>query len=143
MILLDTDHVSHMQENDDKSGMTLTSRLLATPPWEELCVSIITVEEQTRGRLGHLSRQRTFAGQVRCYLELQNLLSFYRGFDIVAFDDAAAAMAESLRVRYRRLGAMDLKIAAIALVNDATLLTANKRDFEQVEGLRFENWLLP
>jgi predicted nucleic acid-binding protein len=38
---------------------------------------------------------------------------------------------------------MDLKIAAFALVNDATLLRANKRDFEQVEGLRFENRLVP
>ena len=50
---------------------------------------------------------------------------------------AVASMAHS------GTATMDLKIAAIALVNDATLLTANKRDFEQVEGLRFENWLVP
>jgi tRNA(fMet)-specific endonuclease VapC len=36
---------------------------------------------------------------------------------------------------------MDLKIAAIALVNDALLLTANLRDFERVPRLRIENWL--
>jgi predicted nucleic acid-binding protein len=35
----------------------------------------------------------------------------------------------------------DLKIASIALVNDALLLTANSRDFEKVPGLQFENWL--
>ena len=40
-----------------------------------------------------------------------------------------------------RLGTMDLKIAAIALVNDALLLTANRRDFERVPALRVENWL--
>jgi tRNA(fMet)-specific endonuclease VapC len=36
---------------------------------------------------------------------------------------------------------MDLKIAATALVNDALLLSANRRDFERVPGLRVENWL--
>ncbi len=36
---------------------------------------------------------------------------------------------------------MDLKIASVALVNEALLLTANRKDFEKVPGLRFENWL--
>jgi tRNA(fMet)-specific endonuclease VapC len=36
---------------------------------------------------------------------------------------------------------MDLKIAAIALVNQVLFLSANLRDFEQVPGLRVENWL--
>jgi tRNA(fMet)-specific endonuclease VapC len=34
-----------------------------------------------------------------------------------------------------------MKIACIALVHDALLLRANRQDFEQVPGLRFENWL--
>ena len=38
-----------------------------------------------------------------------------------------------------RLGTMDLKIAAIAFVNDALLLTATLRDFERVPRLRIEN----
>lgn len=36
---------------------------------------------------------------------------------------------------------MDLKIAAVALVNQALLLSANRRDFELVPGLRVEDWL--
>ena len=36
---------------------------------------------------------------------------------------------------------MDLKIAATALVQNALLLSANRRDFERVPGLRVENWL--
>ena len=30
--------------------------------------------------------------------------------------------------------------SAISLVSSALLLTANRRDFEKVPGLRFENW---
>jgi tRNA(fMet)-specific endonuclease VapC len=36
---------------------------------------------------------------------------------------------------------MDLKVAAVAIATGALLLTANRRDFRQVPGLRFENWL--
>jgi tRNA(fMet)-specific endonuclease VapC len=36
---------------------------------------------------------------------------------------------------------MDRKIAAIALANNALLLNANRKDFEKVPGLRFDNWM--
>jgi len=29
----------------------------------------------------------------------------------------------------------------ILIVNNALLLTANRRDYEQVPGLRFDNWM--
>jgi tRNA(fMet)-specific endonuclease VapC len=38
---------------------------------------------------------------------------------------------------------MDLRIAAIALANDALLLSANQRDFGKVPRLRVEDWLRP
>jgi predicted nucleic acid-binding protein len=37
---------------------------------------------------------------------------------------------------------MDLKISATALAKDALLLSANLHDFQQVPGLRVENWLV-
>ncbi|NUQ61540.1 MAG: hypothetical protein HUU20_03565 [Pirellulales bacterium] len=40
-----------------------------------------------------------------------------------------------------QIGTLDLKIASIALEHGATLLSANTRDFDQVPGLRVENWL--
>jgi tRNA(fMet)-specific endonuclease VapC len=39
-----------------------------------------------------------------------------------------------------RIATMDLKIAAIALSENATLLTRNLRDFEQVPGLQVDDW---
>ncbi len=35
---------------------------------------------------------------------------------------------------------MDLRIAAIALANNATLVTRNTQDFIEIENLTLENW---
>jgi tRNA(fMet)-specific endonuclease VapC len=72
---------------------------------------------------------------------LAKLAEFFREWQVVRFDTRAAQEFTRLRKQRRRLGASDLKIAAIALVNSALLLTANLRDFQQVPGLRIDNWL--
>ena len=38
---------------------------------------------------------------------------------------------------------IDLMIAAVALVHDLTLVTHNTRDFQNIPGLRLEDWLQP
>jgi tRNA(fMet)-specific endonuclease VapC len=38
------------------------------------------------------------------------------------------------------IGAYDLQIGTIALVNKLTLVTQNTREFERVEGLQVEDW---
>lgn len=69
------------------------------------------------------------------------MVHFFSRWEILPFDDPAADQFESLRQAKVRIGTMDLKIASIALVHDATLPSANARDFEQVPGLRVEDWL--
>ena len=61
---------------------------------------------------------------------------------MLEWNDESAAKFGELRRERVRIGSMDLRIASTALVNEATLLTANTKDFEQVPGLQFENWLL-
>lgn len=39
-----------------------------------------------------------------------------------------------------RIATMDLRIAAIALANNLTVLTQNTRDFGKVPGLITEDW---
>ena len=39
------------------------------------------------------------------------------------------------------IGAYDIQIAAVALVEKMTLLTNNTREFERVDGLLLENWI--
>ena len=62
-------------------------------------------------------------------------------WEIVPFEERAADQFTSLRRQHIRIGTMDLKIASIALVNDAILVTANLRDYSLVPALRCENWL--
>lgn len=79
--------------------------------------------------------------QVTTYERLRKLFVFLRDWDIVPFDDRAAGEYERLRKQRIRIGTQDLKIASIALVHDALLLSANLRDFRRVLNLRVESWL--
>jgi tRNA(fMet)-specific endonuclease VapC len=59
---------------------------------------------------------------------------------VLPFDDLAAVELQRLRSLRLKMGPMDMKIAAVALSNRATLLTRNLVDFRQVPELRVEDW---
>lgn len=141
MILLDTDHVTLLKYPESDRGRRFLARLTAVPTSEVVGVGIVTVEERMRGWLAVIAKEKTAIRQVVGYRELAGLFEFYQAFEIVPFDEAAARRFDDLRTQRLRLGTMDLKIAATALVNKALLLSANLRDFERVPGLRVENWL--
>ncbi len=141
MILIDTDHATYLKYPESERGSRFIARLEAVPPEEVVAVTIVTVEERMRGWLATIAKERTALRQVVGYRELIKLFEFYQAFEIIPFDEAAAQKFEELRAQRLRLGTMDLKIAATALVNNALLLSANRRDFERVPGLRVENWL--
>jgi tRNA(fMet)-specific endonuclease VapC len=141
MILIDTDHATFLKYPESERGRRFIERLEALPQSEILGVAIVTVEERMRGWLAVIAKERTALRQVTGYRELAGLFEFYQQFEVIPFDEAAARQFENLRGQRLRLGAMDMKIAAIALVRSALLLSANRRDFERVPGLRVENWL--
>jgi tRNA(fMet)-specific endonuclease VapC len=141
MILLDTDHVSCLKYPASERGVRLTQKLDALPAEEEVGVTVITVEEQMRGWLATIAKEKSVRRQITPYRELADLFQFFAEFTIALFDERATDQFEALRANKIRLGTMDLKIAAIALVNQALLLSANRRDFERVSGLHVENWL--
>ena len=80
-------------------------------------------------------------GQIPAYQRFQATFTALQKFDILPFDAEAANIFHRLREDRIRIGTMDLKIAAISLAHDATLLTRNLVDFQKVPGLRLENWL--
>ena len=143
MILLDTDHVSVLQHNDGEPFQRLNDRLRAVAAGEVLATSVVTFEEQTRAWLAAISKERLSRRQVAPYRRLARLADFYADFEIVEFSELAADQFDELRRLLPRVGRMDLKIAAIALVRAALVLTANVSDFGQVPNLRTANWLVP
>ena len=138
MYILDTDHLSLIQRNGQE-GKRILTKLVAVAELE-VVVTVIIYEEQVRGRLGVLSRAKTLDEQVLAYQGLQQLASDYQLIVIVPFSRTAALEHQRLRKAYPRIGNMDLKIAAIALTNNAILLTRNESDFKQIVELRTENW---
>jgi tRNA(fMet)-specific endonuclease VapC len=107
----------------------------------EFAITPITIEEQMRSWLVVIRRANSSRQQVFGYEKLAGLLEYLAEFELAAFDNEAADEFDRLKRSKIRIGTMDLKIAAIALTRRATLLSANLRDFEQVPGLRVENWL--
>ncbi|MBD2500386.1 type II toxin-antitoxin system VapC family toxin [Anabaena azotica] len=138
MYILDTDHLSLIQRNNQE-GKRILARLTAIKD-VDVVVTIITYQEQLRGRLNVISRAKTVDDQILAYQGLQQLATDYRFIVIVPFNSTAAIEHQRLRKAYPRLGNMDLKIAAICLTNNATLLTRNTSDFGQIGELRIEDW---
>ena len=134
MFCFDTDVISAAMR--PAPPMHLVRRLARTPI-EEQCTTAITVGEilygaARAGRPGLVELLRTLVTSAQ---------------PVIAFDEQAAEAYGPLRAELERLGrrldAPDLRIAAIALSRDLTLVTGNVSHFERVPGLRIENWLEP
>lgn len=138
LYVLDTDHLSLIQRNG-KEGQRIVAGL-ASASVNQLTVTVITYEEQIRGRFSMLAKAKTLDQKIFAYHGLHQLSIDYRSITVLPFNRAAALKHQELRKTYPRLGNMDLKIASIALESQATLLTRNSLDFENIEGLSIEDW---
>ena len=138
MILLDSDHVTILRMPPSARRTRLVERL-ALSTGEVIAIPVIAVEETMRGWLAAIARERQPRRQTFAYRELATMFEFFARFSIVPFDEAAADILDGLGGT--GIGMSDRKIAAIAIANGALLLTANRRDFERVPGLRHENWM--
>ena len=140
MIVLDTDHISEPQYPNSVRGARLLERLKAVVD-RQSATTIITFEEQMRGWLAEIHKLPAGLSQVENYTNLIEVVQFFRPWSILPFDQVAAEQFHRLKSQRIRIGTMDLKIASIVLRQEATLLSANLRDFRQVPGLSVEDWL--
>jgi tRNA(fMet)-specific endonuclease VapC len=139
MLLLDTDHLVEYQKGTSPEALRLKKRLEGSG--EPFGTSIITVEELMRGWLAVIHRSTDTFHQISPYAKLRRLFQFFAKWDVLDWTPAAAAEFNALKSSKTRIGTMDLKIASIALANNATLLSRNLNDFQKVSGLRVADWL--
>jgi tRNA(fMet)-specific endonuclease VapC len=134
-VLLDTDHVSL----HERGHLPLCARLASFAP-DAVAVSVVTVEEMLRGRLAILARRSEGAAHVHAYTKLLETVRFFRPIPVVPYDMACEQPCQALRAMRLRVGRRDLRSAATALVQNVGLITRHRRDFEQVPGLRLDDW---
>lgn len=140
MLILDTDMLTMVQRKSGEAYYRLNDRLEEASSSHGIFVSIVSFEEQTRGWLSYMSRSGMGEGQIAGYTSLHRLLRDYSTRKVLDFDESAFQKFQDLRAQRIRIGTMDLRIAAIALAHDATLLSRNLSDFRKVPGLRVEDW---
>jgi tRNA(fMet)-specific endonuclease VapC len=138
MDVLDTDLLSLLRRGNADS-LPLQMRLDRTSP-HDIVTTIVTYEEQMRGWLAFAAQATTTERMLVAYARLEQHIEAFQGVRILAFDAKAAAEFDRLREARVRIGTMDLKIAAIVLANNGTLLTRNVEHFSKVPGLRVEDW---
>ena len=134
MYLFDTDILSNLLRR--MPSTTLIAKLASVPPEQQFTASI-TLGELVYGAHKLGTRGTALLERLETTL-LPNL-------PVLPFDAAAARRYGEVRADLERrglpIGEADLRIAAIALVRDFTVVTGNLRHFQRVPGLRVENWL--
>ena len=100
-----------------------------------VAATIVSFEEQMHGWIQAIRGHKEIRDQVEKYRRVHRSLRNYCSLNVLNFDEVAATEFQRLRKQYRRLGAMDLKIAAIVLAHRATLWTRNMQHFGQIVGL--------
>lgn len=102
---------------------------------EPFGISVVTVAELLHG----VERADTEARKIKRQAFVEKVIEM---FPVLPFDTGVARIYAriwaSLRQRGFTVGAHDLIIAATAIALDYTVITANRRDFEKIEGLRLE-----
>ena len=138
-VVLDTNHFAEMI-HDTVLGERLKGRFAASGA--AVFTTIISAQEVTEGWCAFIRKQKAGSGkQIHGYQQFQHSLELLMEFTVLGFDEQAGQIFRKLRKDLPQCGTQDLKIAAVCLAHDATVLTRNTVDFQKVPGLRIENWL--
>ncbi|MEA3243257.1 MAG: type II toxin-antitoxin system VapC family toxin [Pseudomonadota bacterium] len=128
--LLDTNILSDLVRNPQG----VVAAQITRAGEDTVCTSIIVAAELRYGAVK--SNSAKLAGRVDLILS---------ALEILPLEKPADHQYASLRHHLTRQGALigpnDLLIAAHALANDLTVITANVGEFSRVPGLKVENWL--
>ena len=132
--LLDTDVISNLMRREP--SVALIRKLASVDPAEQSTTSI------TLGELVYGAQRLPD----RAVVLLERIDGLIPGqLPVLPFDESAArrygVIRASLEAAGAPIGEADMRIAAIALAHDKTVITGNVRHFRRVPGLRVEDWL--
>ncbi|NEQ67340.1 MAG: type II toxin-antitoxin system VapC family toxin [Symploca sp. SIO2D2] len=136
--ILDTDHTSLFFAGNPSVIPHIAEH------YDNIAITIITVQEIFNGWNGRLNDPRQANNLNSLYTKLWKTTEFFKIMTILNFDSDAENCYNELR-RNRNLARKrlekDLRIASIALVQNAIVVTRNYKDFSQVPNLQLENWV--
>ncbi|NWF75715.1 MAG: type II toxin-antitoxin system VapC family toxin [Nitrospirae bacterium] len=129
-IIFDTSEIIAIERNRQEVEALIYGR-----EEETFGISVVTVAELLHG----VERADTEARKVKRQAFVEKVIEF---FPVLAFDMPTARIYAKLwstiSMKGITVGSHDLIIAATAIALDYTVVTANMRDFQKIEGLKVE-----
>lgn len=138
MIAFDSDVLSDIWAG--RQDYVLRATLI---PYGEQSIPIVIAEEMLRGRFDVIRKSESgklSLDLTRVYELFEQTLSLVRSYRVLTYSPAAHALAMAWKASKLKIGTHDLRIAAIAVIHGATLVTRNKRDFDQIPGFTLAVW---
>ena len=133
--ILDTSTTSLIQR---KHAATLAN--VRAHAADELALSTVTIEEVWNDCFNLLRRSRTNRDSALASQFLAESTEMLRPYIYYAQTVSSLDRFDVLVKMKLNVGKNDLRIAAIALELNATVVTANVRDFQRVPNLKWEDW---
>lgn len=87
-----------------------------------------------------VAKARMTSSLISAYTDLESFLVSFTNLPVLAFDESSGLVFDRLVKRKLRVGTMDLRIASIAIAQDAILISRNLVDFERIPDLTVEDW---
>ena len=106
-------------------------------------VSVVNCEEVYRGRLNAIRQadaRRNLPEFITAYDELRITIGQLGRLQVLPYNQLAHDLFTKWRAAKVRIGTQDLRIAAICVAHDATLVSRNQRDFDKVPALKLSVW---
>jgi tRNA(fMet)-specific endonuclease VapC len=137
MFFLDTDIATLVFHQHER----VLARMSKVEP-DKIALPLATRMEMLRGRIEAIAKAATAEELLRAVTGLARTETFLAQFHIVLIDESAATIFDQLRAnkKLNKMDRGDLLQAAIALANNATLVTRNTKDYANVPKLKLENW---
>ena len=135
LFVLDTDHLSLCQ-----AGHPLVLRNLALHVGHSVATTVVSVEEQFSGWQHAIRTARDNARREHAYRRLADLAQELAVWRVLPYPLAAILRHEQFVRARLNIGSFDLRIAAIVLEYQGTLVTRNPRDLSRINGLSLTDW---